>query len=314
MMKISLVTNIFARMPFDELTATAAGLGIEALELGTGNWSANDHLKLDALLGSATERDKFKDTLKRHNLEIAAFNCSGNPLKPGPDGEAHKEVMVKTLRLAELFGVKTVVAMSGCPGGGPKDSTVNWITHPILPEHQESLDWQWDEMLIPFWQEMSKRAEGHGVERLAIENLGMNLVYNADTLLRLRAAVGPRVGMNLDPSHHMWMGGDPIAMARKLGDAILHVHAKDVRIERVFADADGLIDTHWIADVRKRQWNYVALGHAHDLAWWKEFFSVLVYLGYDGPVSLEMEDLSMAPIVGVKKSLDVLRQALPRDL
>jgi sugar phosphate isomerase/epimerase len=57
----------------------------------------------------------------------------------------------------------------------------------------------------------------------------------------------------------------------------------------------------------------VALGHGHDVSWWKEFSSVARYIGYEGPVSLEMEDASMDPLVGVKKSLNVLKEALPRD-
>ncbi len=47
------------------------------------------------------------------------------------------------------------------------------------------------------------------------------------SLLKLRDAVGPTVGANLDPSHLFWMGADPLLAAEALGDAIYHVHAKD---------------------------------------------------------------------------------------
>ena len=73
----------------------------------------------------------------------------------------------------------------------------------------------------------------------------MQLVYNPETLLRLRTAIGPIIGMNLDPSHLFWMGGDPIEAARVLGaeGALYHIHAKDARRERRAYGPNGMLDT-----------------------------------------------------------------------
>ena len=110
------------------------------------------------------------------------------------------------------------------------------------------------------------------------------MVYNPETLIRLRDAVGPMVGMNLDPSHLMWMGGDPVTAVHKLGaDRIYHVHAKDVRLERNYVGPDGVLDTKTIDQFAKRTWNYVALGHGHDVSWWKEFLSCLSMEGLRRP-------------------------------
>ena len=117
------------------------------------------------------------------------------------------------------------------------------------------------------------------------------------------------------PSHLMWMGGDPVAAVHKLGaDRIYHVHAKDVRIERNYIGPDGVLDTKTIDQFAKRTWNYVALGHGHDVSWWKEFLSCLSMEGYDGPISQEMEDLTMPALTGLKKSTTVLKEAMPCDL
>lgn len=53
------------------------------------------------------------------------------------------------------------------------------------------------------------------------------------------------IGMNLDPSHLFWMGGDPIEAARVLGehDAIYHIHGKDSRPERRYWQPNGMLDT-----------------------------------------------------------------------
>jgi sugar phosphate isomerase/epimerase len=313
MMKTGLVTDILGYMSFEEMLDTCVENGVESLELGCGNWSKAPHVDLDRLLESSALRNKFLDAIKSRGLEIAALNCSGNQLEPTEEGDAHKEVVEKTFRLAGLLGVETVVMMSGCPSGGPNDVTPNWLTHPILPAHFKTLDWQWNEVAFPYWEKAVKVAKEYGVKKIAIENLGCNLVHNTETLFKLRKEVGNMVGMNFDPSHLFWMGGEPILAARELGEAIYHLHAKDVRIERGINDINGLIDVKPMESFQTRSWNYVALGYGHDVGYWKEFLTVVKMTGYQGPVVLEMEDLTMDPLIGVKKSIDVLKEALPRD-
>ena len=136
------------------------------------------------------------------------------------------------------------------------------------------------------------------------------LVYNPETLWKLRNAVDPIVGINLDPSHLMAMGADPIASARALKGAIFHIHGKDARIERGLADINGLLETKPVTDCENRTWNYVAVGCGKDLQWWKEFFSVVRMGGYNGWVSMEMDDLTMSLEAGVNTSIDVLNQTI----
>lgn len=313
-MKLCFVTDGFGHMSLEEMLETSASLGFESLEFACGNWSKAPHIDLDGLLESSQKREAFLNAIKSRGLEIEALNCSGNQLAPNEEGKAHQEVVEKTFRLAELLGIKTIIMMSGLPGGGPEDKMPNWITTSWPPITTKILNWQWNEVALPYWERTVKLAKEHGIEKIALENHGCQLVYNPETLFRLRNHVGEMIGMNFDPSHLFWMGGDPILAARSLGDAIYHIHAKDVRIERGLADADGMLDTKTIDRFSQRSWNYVALGHGHDVTWWKEFFSVVSMIGYGGPVSLEMEDLTMDPLTGVKKSVKVLKEALPRDL
>nr|WP_269816034.1 MULTISPECIES: sugar phosphate isomerase/epimerase [Serratia] len=156
----------------------------------------------------------------------------------------------------------------------------------------------------------NESADTCGVERFALENFSAMLVWNPETLFRLRAAVGPMVGLNLDPSHLIWMGADPIAVARALGPAIHHVHGKDVRLERGVVEVNGLLETKPIDEVADRAWNYVAVGCGRDLQWWKEFFSVVRMMGYNDWVSLEMEDLTMSVDAGIASSVQALQQTL----
>lgn len=312
MLTLSIMTDALSSLTYLQMVEKAKELGAEQLEIATGNWSKAPHMQLDTLLESADARQEYLGILKEHGLNISALNCSGNHLAPNAMGEAHMNVVKKTFALAPLLGVHTIVMMSGLPGASTTDSHPNWITTSWPPENLDILEWQWRTRLIPSWKDLVKRARDSQINQIALENHGCQLVYNAQTLKRLRAEVGELVGMNLDPSHLFWMGGDPRSMARALGPMIYHVHAKDVRIEEGLWQAQGLLDTQPITAYTKRSWNYVALGYGHDLAWWKEFFSVLVMVGYDGPISLEMEDMTMDQLTGVIKSVSVLKAALPR--
>ena len=105
---------------------------------------------------------------------------------------------------------------------------------------------------------------------------------------------------------------DPIAAARALKGCIFHVHGKDARIERGLADLNGLPEPKPVTETGDRVWNYVAVGCGKDLQWWKEFFSVLSMMGYDGDVSLEMEDMTMSVDAGVQTSVNALEQTISK--
>ena len=228
-------------MPYEEMLDFCVSQKIAAIEIGTGNWSGAPHCDLDLLVSDRTAREKWYDAMRAKGLELCALNCSGNPLAY----EKEMDVTKKTFELAQMLGVKKIVMMSGLPAGCKGDKTPVWITTSWPPETQEILDYQWNEVAIPVWKDIVKMAEDCGIERIALENHGMQLVYNPETLLRLREAVGPMVGMNLDPSHLFWMGGDPIEAARVLGEhgAIYHIHGKDSRPERRYWQPNGMLDT-----------------------------------------------------------------------
>lgn len=202
--------------------------------------------------------------------------------------------------------------MSGLPAGCAEDKIPNWITYTISwpPELKQITDYQWNDVAIPYWKNLVKKAEACGVKKIAIENFSSQLVYNPETLFKLRNAVSPMIGLNLDLSHLIWMGADPIASVRALGNAIHHVHGKDVRLELGLTEINGVLETKEVTEVATRSWNYVAVGCGKDIQWWKEFFSVVKMTGYDGFVSLEMEDLTMSTEAGILSSIAALKQSI----
>ncbi|MBP2034096.1 sugar phosphate isomerase/epimerase [Clostridium algifaecis] len=311
-MKLSICTDVLGKLSYEDMLDKVKGMGIDYVEMSVGGWSPAPHIRVDELLNSKEKLEAFKKALTDRGMGIAALNCSGNPLDPGPMGEAHRAVIDKTLELAKLLGVKKIVTMSGLPAANAKDTVPNWITYTVSwpATLQDVVKYQWEEVAIPYWKKVVKKAKACGVEKIALENFTSMLVYNPETLFKLRNAVDPMIGLNLDPSHLMFMGADPIQAARALGDAIYHVHGKDVRIERGLSDVNGLLETKVVEDSANRAWNYVAVGCGNDLKWWKEFFSVVKMMGYDDFVSLEMEDLTMSVEAGIKTSVDALKQTI----
>ncbi|MCR9195554.1 MAG: sugar phosphate isomerase/epimerase [Hyphomonas sp.] len=308
-MKLAMVSDSLANLPLDDMLQLAAANGIGGIEFNTGNWSTAPHFDLDALLASDAARSEFRDKLKRHDLELVALNCNGNQLHPvyGPE---HDKVVRDTIRLTELFGLRTVVLMSGLPAANATDQVPNWITSSWPEENQANLRWQWEERLLPYWRDLVSFAGEHGIEKLAIEMHGHQLVFSPDTLMRLRAEIGDMVCANLDPSHLMWMGADAIQSVDYLGDAIGHVHGKDTFINAPVAATRTLLENGSLASAKPRAWTHAAIGVGHDLSWWTSFCYRLAMNGYDGWISIEHEDATLSRNEGIMRAVNVLESAM----
>ena len=304
-MRLGVFTALLAQMPLADVIAKLKALGITTVELGTGNYPGDPHCKL-AMLEDTAALDEFKKRLDDNGISISALSCHGNPLHPDREvGEPHREVSRKTVLLAERLGVPVVVDFSGCPGDSNKSRFPNWVTCPWPPEYLEILEWQWEKKVKPFWKEHGKFAADHGV-KIAVEMHPGFVVYNPETLLRLRSIAGKSVGCNYDPSHMFWQGIDPIAAIRILGDAIFHVHAKDTQIYQRNLPISGVLDTKKYTDERNRAWIFRTVGYGHARDFWAEFISTLRMYGYDYVLSIEHEDSLLSPDEGLTKAIKFL--------
>jgi sugar phosphate isomerase/epimerase len=308
-MKLCAVSESLGHLSLPEAAKASADLGLAALEIGMGNWSAAAHGNLQTLLESKEERRKFLDVLEENGLELAALNCSGNQLHP-VDGERQSQVVSNTVRLSELLGVDTIVLMSGLPAGGPNDLRPNWITCAWPLENGEILKWQWNEKLLPYWQKLAAFGKECGIKKFCIEMHGHQLVYNVPTLLKLRQEIGPIVGANLDPSHLFWMDADPLAAIGALGKAVHHVHAKDTSMNQAAQNLTGRLETIEHGNVKDRSWSYVTLGYGHGELWWREFCYTLRLNGYDGWLSIEHEDIVLSRMEGMRRSVELLKRTM----
>ncbi len=313
-MKLGVFTTLLSNLPFEEALKYFKSLGIEMVEIGCGGYPGNAHANPDELLESSAKLEDFKALIKNYDVEISALSCHGNPIHPNKQIAAGFDSAIrKTVLLAEKLGIHQINTFSGCPGDYEGAKYPNWVTCPWPDDFGTILNWQWNEVLIPYWKDMAAFAKNHGVDKIAFELHPGFCVYNTESMLKIREAVGPEIGANLDPSHLIWQGMEPVAVIRELGDAIFHFHAKDTKVDKYNTAKNGVLDNKPYSDEINRSWIFRSLGYGNDYSYWKDIISNLRMVGYDYALSIEHEDSLMSQNEGLEKAVDFLRSVMIKE-
>ena len=284
---------------------------MQQVEVGCGGYPGKAHCDPAVLLNDPKKLQAFKDTFARSGLTISALSAHGNAVHPVPEiAKAYHEDFVNAVLLAEELGINKVITFSGCPGDCPTAKYPNWVTCAWPPEYQEIKKYQWEDVLLPYWDKTAAFAREHGINKIAFEMHPGFCVYNPETMLRIRAAIGDTLGANFDPSHLFWQGIDPVRAIRQLGDAIYFFHAKDTALDEQNVAVNGVLDSKHFSDVKNRSWVFRTIGYGHDAKVWKDMMSALRIVGYDGPISIEHEDGLMSGEEGLSKAIKFLQDVL----
>jgi sugar phosphate isomerase/epimerase len=314
-MKVGVMTALYHELPLDEALDRIVALGIHTVELTTGNYVGNAHADPGELLADSSALVRLRGALASRDMEISALSQHGNPLHPDPAiGDAHHDTWRRTLELAQRLEVPTVVAFSGCPGDHPDARRPNWVTCPWPPDFTEALEWQWEERVIPYWTREAEHAHAAGVTVGFEMHPGM-VVYNPETWLKLRDAVGDVVGCNFDPSHLFWQGIDVVEAAKEIArtGALVHVHAKDTALDPGNVRRNGVLDTKPYDRIVDRSWVFRTVGYGHGEDLWRRLLSTLSALGYEGAISIEHEDGLMSVDEGLAKAVRLLDQEILKE-
>lgn len=312
-MKLSVFSPVFGGYDYRGMLEFLAKNGVDAVELGCGGFPGTAHADAKELIKNPKKAAEYKKIADDLGIEIAALSAHGNMVHPDEGtANAFRADFEAAVRLAGMWGVERVITFSGCPGDSARSKYPNWVTCPWPDDFGKILDYQWNEVLIPFWKKEVAFANAEGVKMIPLEMHPGFCCYNPETLLRLRAAVGDTIGANLDPSHLIWQGIDPAAAARALGPAVQYFHAKDTAIDRRNAEINGVLDTKPYADEAHRSWIFRTVGYGMGDEDWKRIFSALNLIGYDHVISIEHEDSLMDGIEGLTKAIAFLKDALIR--
>jgi inosose dehydratase len=156
--------------------------------------------------------------LERHGLSLVSGWYSARLMERSVADEI--AAVEAHLTLLSAMGCKTMVfaEVSGCVHS---DRTVPLSKRPQLAE----IYWEgFGERLTA----VAKHLASRGVRMAYHHHMG-TVVESEAEIDRLMAVTGPEVGLLLDTGHLTYAGGDPVAVARRHGARINHVHCKDVR-------------------------------------------------------------------------------------
>ncbi len=308
-MRIGVFSVLYKDLPFEEALNKIASFGLNAVEIGTGGYPGSQHCPLDELLESKYARQRYQDEISKRGMIISAFSCHYEPLHPDEElARESDDIFRKSIRLARLMEVPVVNVLSGIPAGAPGDTMPNWVTCPWPAHNLDILDYQWNDLAIPYWQGATAFAADQGVS-IGVEMHPGMIIYNVETMLRMRSEVGPALGCNFDPSHLFWNGVDPVAAIRALGDAIVHVHGKDSYLDQYNIAVNGCNDHKPYERIMERAWTFRSIGYGHGVETWKDITSTLRLIGYDHVISIEHEDGLMSADEGLRKAISVLQEA-----
>ncbi|NLC94601.1 MAG: sugar phosphate isomerase/epimerase [Bacilli bacterium] len=310
-MKLGVLTVLFSDRPLEEVLKYLKEQGVQMVEIGVGGFPGNAHANPEVLLNDEKKLTEFKELIKKYDMEISSLSVHGNPIHPNKEIAAkYHHDFVQAVLLAEKLGVRNINTFSGCPGGSKDDKTPNWVTCPWPNDFLQILDYQWNEVLIPYWKEAVKFAKDHGVDKIGLELHPGFCVYNPETLLKLRDAVGKEIGANFDPSHLIWQGINPVEAIKVLGDAIFHFHAKDTALDERNIKVNGVLDTKRYDRVLERAWVFRTVGYGNGEHYWRRIISTLRLIGYDYAISIEHEDGLMSNTEGLNKAINLLKNII----
>jgi sugar phosphate isomerase/epimerase len=215
---------------------------------------------------------------------------------------------------------------TGLPAAHPGGRWPAWHVNPWDSGYLDSLDYQWDDVAVPFWREIDALARDHDV-KVCIEMHPQNIVFNPTTLQRLVDRTrATHVGAEMDPSHLFWQDIDPVAAIDYLSDLVFHAAAKDTRINPACAihgvlddrftrippseNPTGLGGRHAVNRwPHNSSWDFVAVGRGHDVEFWSRFLSALGRVDPDMAVNIEHEDTELPLLEGLSVAASTLRAA-----
>jgi sugar phosphate isomerase/epimerase len=292
-MKIGFVSAILPEYSLEQVLGFAAEAGFSSVELmcwppgkAERRYAGVTHLDVTTLTPEAIKR--VRELTARQGVAISGLGYYPNPLSAD---RAESELAVAHLhRLIDAAAELEVGVVNSFVGRDPALSVeANWPR------------------FLEVWRPLVRHAEERSV-RIGIENCpmlftadewpgGKNLATSPAIWRRMFAEIpSPSFGLNFDPSHCVWQQMDYLAPLTEFRDRLVHIHAKDARIDREALDAHGVL-------AYPKLWHTPKLPGLGEVRW-GAFLGTLAEAGYDGHVAIEVEDRAFEG--SLQKRLDAL--------
>ncbi len=277
-MKLGFMTACLPEMTLEELAVWAHQNGFGMLEIACWpktyekrKYAGTQHIDVENITDEDVAR--IQELFKKNQLEISSLGYYPNNLDPDQEVRQHSHThLKKVISAAHNLGVQVVGTFIG---RDPKMSM--------------------DESLKDYartFPDIVRFAEENGV-KLAIENCpmlypdrwpgGTNLASTPEIWERMFELIPSKnLGLNIDPSHLIWLQVDYVKAVYDFKDKIFHAHAKDTKILWEKLKTVGIHGFGWHID------KVAGTGDVD----WKSFIAALYHIGYDFVLSIEHEDQS----------------------
>ena len=294
-MKLGFVTAILPELSLEEVLTFAGANGFSCAEVmcwppgkAERRYAGITHIDVTALDDDAIKR--IQDLTAKTGVSISSLGYYPNALVADrAESQTYTDHIRKVIAASAKLGIGRMTTFVG--------------RDPAL-----GIDANWPRFL-EVWKPLVKFAEDHNV-RVGIENCpmlfsadewpgGKNLAISPAIWRRMFADIpSTHFGLNYDPSHLIWMQMDYLAPIDEFRDRLVHVHAKDARIDHRALDDHGVL-------AFPNLWHTPKIPGQGDVRW-GAYFGALADVGYQGPVCVEVEDRAYEGSLELRKESLVL--------
>lgn len=274
-MHIGFLTNCLRNRSLPEIIAWAGANGFSALELAS--WPRESNAadpSLDVVGLDQHGADELNALARQHNVTFSCLTYCPNTLDRDPaKREANIRHLHRVIDAARMLGVNTISTFVGRDETKKQSQNLAEMTRVFAPlldyAGARNIRIGIENCPMPGWQ---------------FEGLAGNVAYAPSIWDDMFSLLPHRnFGLNLDPSHLVWLGVNYYEIVPKYASRIFHTHAKDTEIfpdKRAYAT---ILNAGWDG-----WWRYRLPGKGE--IDWKRWASVLRASGYDGVLSIEHED------------------------
>ena len=296
---VTLFTGQWADLPLEDLCKKAVEFGYDGLELAC--WG--DHFEVRQALEDDTYCSRKRDLLEKHGLQL--FSISNHLVgqavldriderhqailpdyvwgdgDPAGVNQRASDEMKNTARAAPRLGVEVVNGFTG--------SSIWHLIYDFPPTPPSMIDAGFD-LLADRWNPILHVFQECGV-KFGLEVHPTEIAFDIYSAERSLQALDNReeFGFNFDPSHLLWQGVDPVEFIRSFPDRIYHVHMKDASV--TLNGRTGILTSHLEWGDPRRGWDFRSVGRGG--VRFEEIIRSLNAINYEGPLSIEWEDIGM---------------------
>ncbi len=223
---------------------------------------------LDARQVTDEQVATIKNVLQQHGMQVSAFQITVNHIDPDQaKRERTNAYFAQAIDLAGKLGVPYIGTASGKDPGKSFADQVDEVVRTYNEKYFSACQKSKVRILWEPWPDGPN---------IATSPVGYEALFR-------KFDNSPYVGLQYDPSHLVRQFMDPIQTARDFADKIYDVHLKDTEILWPVLRAGGITPVN-----KANWWRYRIPGMGSIV--WRDFFSVLQDVGYQGAMSIEQED------------------------